>query len=176
MEIELVKCGDLKPGPWRSTYILKPDLKSLAASITRFGWTQPIVVRRETLEIIDGHERVGLFGSQSGKVVPAFMFEGDSVDSALLHLQLNRSRGMIVSKHLSRTVKTIIRSRKYTESHLLVDLAMSQDELDLLLDGTLLKQRNVASHNYSRAWVPIEAESGKYDDVVFERPPNGDQE
>lgn len=176
MELVMVKCGDLKAGPWRSTYILRPDLKSLAASISRFGWTQPIVVRKETMEIIDGHERIALLGAQSSKMVPAFMFDGDSVDSALLHLQLNRSRGMVISKHLSRTVKTILRSRKYSESHLLTDLAMSQDELDLLIDGTLLKQRNVGSHNYSRAWVPIEAESGKYDEVVFERPPNGDQE
>ena len=175
MEIRMVKCSDLKTGPWRSTYILKPDLKSLAASISRFGWTQPIVVRRDTMEIIDGHERVSLFAFSSNKEVPAFMFDGDAVDSAFLHLQLNRSRGLVKAKDLSRTVKTILRSRKYEERHIMADLAISQDEMDLLIDGTLLKQRNVAAHNYSRAWVPIEAPAGAHEEPVFERPPNADQ-
>ena len=64
--------------------------------------------------------------------------------------------------------------------------AMKFDELELMLDGSIIKRRKVADHNYSRAWVPIEAPPGSTDselarkhqvaeEIVIEKPPNPDR-
>lgn len=176
MKLHTVTSTDLKPGPWKTTFMLKTELKALAVSLNMFGWAQPLVVKADTMEIIDGHERWALTQKTPlGREIPTLMYTGDNADSALLHIHLNRDRGATQANLLGRKLKAILRSRKYDEQHLMKQFAMSADELDVLLDGTLLRQRNVAQHNYSRAWVPIEAPAGTYDNVNFETPPNNDQ-
>jgi len=55
-------------------------------------------------------------------------------------------------------------------------LAMSSDEVDIMMDGTLIKSRKIAEHKYSRAWVPVEAPaSATESSAVIERPPNPDR-
>jgi hypothetical protein len=51
---------------------------------------------------------------------------------------------------------------------------MSMIEVDMLLDGSLIKMRKVSEHKYSKAWVPIEAPSGSVESIELERPPNAD--
>lgn len=177
MRLEYLSASDLKPGPWKVTYILRPDLKSLASSLSMFGWTQPIVVKDSTLEIIDGHERVALAQNNAlGSAIPCVIVEADNIDCSLMHVHLNRSRGGVRAKGLSHLIRKILRSHKYTESGIITQFALSRDEMDVLIDGTLLKQRKVAEHSYSRAWVPVEAPSGTYSDISFEHPPTSDQE
>ena len=53
---------------------------------------------------------------------------------------------------------------------------MRHDEFHLMLDGSLLKHRKVSEHNYSRAWVPVEADPKATElQVAIERPPNADR-
>jgi hypothetical protein len=176
MNIETYSTDELQPGPWKATFLLKTDLKALAASMQMFGWTQPLVVRRDTLEIIDGHERWNLTrNTPLGKTIPVVLQDLDTIDSTLLHIHLNRDRGQLQARPLGRLLNKIIVSRKYTEQQLRKQFAMTTDEIDVLLNGTLLRQRNVAEHKYSRAWVPIEAAAGSHTDITFEAPPNRDQ-
>ena len=176
MKIETYSTNELQPGPWKATFLLKTDLKALAASLQMFGWVQPIVARKQTLEIIDGHERWNLTRDTAlGKQIPVYLHDTDTVDSTLLHIHLNRDRGQLQARHLGRLLNKVLISRKYNEQHLLKQFAMTTDELDVLLDGTLLRQRNIAEHKYSRAWVPIEAPAGGHTDITFETPPNNDQ-
>jgi ParB-like chromosome segregation protein Spo0J len=176
MKLHTCSAENLKPGPWKTTFMLKTDLKALAVSLNMFGWAQPLVVKHDTLEIIDGHERWQLTRKTPlGKEIPVLMYAGDTADSALLHIHLNRDRGAIQASQLGRKLKIILRSRKYDEQHLMKQFAMTADELDVLLEGTLLRKRNIAEHNYSRAWVPIEAPAGTHETVNFETPPNNDQ-
>lgn len=176
MKLHTVSSDDLNPGPWKTTFILKTDLKALAVSLNMFGWAQPLVIKADTMEIIDGHERWQLTKKTPlGKQIPALLYAGDTADSALLHIHLNRDRGAIQARQLGRKLKAILRSRKYDENHIMKQFAMTTDELDILLEGTLLRQRNIAEHTYSKAWVPIEAPAGTHTEVTFETPPNNDQ-
>ena len=54
---------------------------------------------------------------------------------------------------------------------------MKFDELELMMNPTIIKQRKIPDHNYSRAWVPVEAPPGTVDKmpVVTEAPPNPDR-
>lgn len=104
----------------------------------------------------------------------------------MLHIQLNRGRGALVAHKLSKLVKTLDRVMKLSPKQFNEYFAMKFDELELMLDGSIIKYRKVAEHNYSRAWVPVEAPSGSTDselaqrrkvseEIVIEKPPNSDR-
>lgn len=180
MEISFIPVDDLKKGSWHSNQILKPDLKSLARSIADFGFISPLTVMKKDNSIIDGYHRWMIVKEskelrKSIAEIPCILMDCDSLDAAMTHLRLNRSRGSLVAHRVSEVVKTLTRSKKYTENDFKQLLSMSEDELDVLLDGTIIKRVNISEHKYSRAWVPIEAPKGAVDNFTAEKPPNKDR-
>lgn len=182
MNITYMSVNDLREAPWRATHVLKPDMHVLAESLVDYGWLSPIIVREKTFEIIDGYHR--WFLSQTDKalrkrdkgIIPVQIVKCGEVEAMLMHLRLNRGRGEVLAKHMSHIIKDALRSRKYKEDDLVRMLRMSTDELDLMIDGTLIKTKKVAEHKYSKAWVPVEAPANIKDQVGFiERPPNADR-
>lgn len=161
--------------------MLKPDMDLLRLSMIDFGWLQPIVVRSEDSSIIDGFHRwvvaqEDLFVKAHGKDVPCVIVSCDLVDAMIMHIRLNRARGSIFAKPFSSLLKKIVLSDKYSDEELCKLLQMSDDEMDLMLSGGLLKHRNIPNHTYSRAWVPVEAPSSDtIENIVIERPPNEDR-
>ena len=170
----------LNDAAWRTTYTLSPDLAVLARSIHKHGILSPILVRNDGFTIIDGHERVALVkGNQDirdavGSTVPVTLVNCSEQDAMILHVQMNRGRGSVVSKRLSSLVRRLYVSGSMAEGDICSALNMTIDELELLLDGTIIKHRAIKDHLYSRAWVPIES-SAKIDEPVFEAPPNNDR-
>jgi len=72
---------------------------------------------------------------------------------------------------LSRVIRTLL---KVMDDREIMDaLNMSEDEFDILEDGSLLKKRKIKQHNYNKAWVPIESSSSE--DFHIERPPTPDK-
>lgn len=182
MNINYVSVNDLKEAPWRATHVLKPDMHVLAESLIDYGWIAPIIVNQKTSEIIDGYHR--WFLSQTDKtlrkrdkgIIPVQFVKCGEVEAMLMHLRLNRGRGEVLAKHMSHIVKDALRSRKYKEDDLVRMLRMSTDELDLMIDGTLIKTKKVAEHKYSKAWVPVEAPANIKEQVGFiERPSTPDR-
>ena len=187
MEIEQVECGSLNIPDWHATYILKPDLSVLAKSISEYGILSPLVVQREGMNVIDGGHRLRLVSAgDPGSTVPVTWVDCDTTGAMMLHIQLNRGRGALVAHKLSKLVKTLDRVMKLSPKQFNEQFAMKFDELELMLDGSIIKHRKVAEHNYSRAWVPVEAPPGSTDselaqrrkvaeEIVSEKPSNSDR-
>lgn len=175
----LVDVDELQASEWRSTYIVKPDLRLLATSLSRYGWLHPIVAfGSEGLRIVDGHERVALASANrnllvDARFVPTVVLPNISeIEAMVMHVTLNRARGEILNARLSRLVRTIISSGVYDANSLMSTLGMTAEEFQVLIDGSLIKMRKVSDHTYSRAWVPIEAKQDERPKI--ERPPNAD--
>ena len=180
MKIENISIDELKKGEWHSNHILKPDLKVLAKSIADFGFIAPLVVMKRDMSVIDGYHRWMIVKenkklSELFPVIPCVVVNCDSLEATMMHLRINRAKGSLVAHRVSDLVKKLVRSKKYTEDDLSQLLSMSDDELDVLLDGTIVKRINIAEHKYSRAWVPIEAPKDAVETFVPERPPNPDR-
>ena len=94
--------------------------------------------------------------------------KANKVEAMLLHIDLNRYRGVVVAKFLSRLIRRIYQSGKYSDNKLRKKLGMTQNEFEVLLEGSLVKMRKIKQHTYSPAWVPIESASGE--DIHIERP------
>jgi len=166
--MDYCKTSDLRPAKWSSaSYIVAPDYKRLSESIRDRGMLHPIVVQKDGT-IIDGYHRWTIANEQNMKKVPVNVVKCDDVEAMLLHIELNRYRGMIIAKYLSRLMQAVMQSKRFTEEELRKRLAMSYDEFDILLDGSLIKMRKIKQHSYSPAWVPIESKTGE--DIHIEKP------
>jgi len=178
-ETKLIEIDSLTPSPWRSTYIVKQDLRLLAASLKRYGWLSPIVAYgKEQVKIVDGHERVAISSANrellvDGIFVPVVLLSNLSdVEAMIMHVTLNRAKGEILNARLSKLIRTIVNSGSYDANSLMQTLGMTSEEFQVLIDGSLMKMRKVSEHTYSRAWVPIEAKQDERPKI--ERPPNAD--
>lgn len=181
MKIDYTPFNSIKPAEWRTNYVLKPDMELLRLSMNESGWLQPILVRAADMSIIDGTHRWVIAGEKHfqrrhGSEIPVMFFDVDEIDAMVMHVRMNRARGEIFAKPFSKLLKKIVLSDKYSAEELEDVLIMSPDEVDLMLAGGLLKQRKIPNHEYSRAWVPVEAPSAdKLNAVSIERPPNPDR-
>jgi len=165
---DVIKASKLKPAKWvSSSYVVSPDYRRLTNSIISYGILSPIVCQPNGT-IIDGYHRWTVANEQKIKTVPVMVVDIDDIDAMLLHIDLNRSRGVVIAKFLSRMLKKVIASGKYEYDDLRRKLEMTSDEFDVLADGSLVKMRKIKQHSYSPAWVPIESASGE--DIRIERP------
>lgn len=182
MKIEFVDIEKLVKPEWHATYIVRPDLLVLSTSLFQHGFLAPIVVQKNTNIIIDGCQRWMLskeiveLNKKNNNLVPVVFVDCDSLEAMMMHLQLNRGRGNLLAHKVSSIVRDLFNSGKYTEKDFDRLLTMKHDELDVLFDGTIIKQKKISEHKYSRAWVPVEAPAGTVNAVpVIERPPNKDR-
>lgn len=176
-----VDAANLTLAPWRTTYVIKTDLQVLARSMEDYGWLQPLVVQASTGVIIDGNYRWEIAShlpklmKATNSQVPAILVDCDDIEAMVIHARMNRGRGGVLAKRLSRIVQQVLRSKKYGEADIKRMLAMHNDEMDMMVDGTLLKDKKISEHKYSNAWVPIEAPASTKDQaMIIERPPNAD--
>lgn len=183
INIENVEPSSLVIPEWRATYTLRPEMLVISASLSQFGFIQPIHVRESTGEIIDGSERFLLATNipqilrKSGGKIPVVMHDVDSIDAMMMHLRLNRGHSQVLAQKTSDIVRAVKRSGRYGVSDFEDMLCMRSEELSIMLDGSLLKTRKLKEHNYARAWIPIEAPPGSVEQESFsiERPPNPDR-
>ena len=182
MNITYVPISSIRPADWRTTHILKPDLKLLVKSMVEYGWLSPIIVRKSDSKIIDGFHRWMIadqdaeFRGKYGDLVPVLFVDVDLIDAMMMHIRLNRSRGQIMAKYLSLVVRDILVSKKYDTKDLRSALIMTDEELAVLIDGSLIKHRNIKEHKYSKAWIPVEISTSEpAAPVAIERPPNADR-
>jgi len=183
IKIEYVEPSQLSVPEWKATYTLRPEMLVISASLSQFGFIQPIHARLATGEIIDGSERYLLatnipqiLAMSEGKI-PVVYHDVDKMDAMMMHLRLNRGHSHVLAPKTSDIIRTLRRSGKYGISDFEDMLCMRSEELSLMLDGSLYKVRKIKEHNYARAWIPIEAPPGSLESstVSIERPPNPDR-
>lgn len=110
--VEYVESGVLKASGYNPRKIEMAELEKLATNIARFGFVESVTARKETQEIIGGHQRVAALGLlMSGKFqpkdeegeplpytpvekIPVVYVEGlTDAQAKLLNLSLNRIHG-----------------------------------------------------------------------------------
>lgn len=165
--MKLVKTDTLSPPKWKSScYVVSPDYKRLEKSIVSFGMLSPIVIQKNNT-IVDGFHRWKIANENGISKVPVVVVDVDDIEAMLLHIDLNRYRGIVVAKYLSNMIRRVLQSQRYTHKELRRKLGMTLQEFDVLAEGSLIKMRKIKQHTYSPAWVPIESHTGE--DVNVER-------
>lgn len=94
LEIEYIKINELKPFTGNPRKIDDDEMKKLRRSIKEYGFVDPIIVRKETNQIIGGHQRVEAAKLEKLNKVPVVYLEGLSNEKAiLLNIALNKISG-----------------------------------------------------------------------------------
>lgn len=177
---EYVLPENVKPPEWQATYILSPDMRLLHRSLLDYGWLHPIIVRKADMSIIDGTARWMIASEHSdvlvGGKLPIAVVDCDVANAIIMHIRLNRARGNILAKRLSGALVRLVEEGFTDELHLCKLFGMSIDEYDALSEPRLIKSKKLVSHEYSRAWIPVEVSADKMSsEMKFERPPTPDQ-
>lgn len=140
--------------------VFPPEMALLKRSILEDGWTQPIVVNAETLEIIDGFHRWTLgsrdpdvMAASDGKVPVVFVTPVDEASQRMSTVRHNRARG----KHGITAMSDIIRELKdrgLGDKEIRERLGMEQEEIDRLYDFRKSTKR-VGQESFGKGWVPV---------------------
>lgn len=176
MKVRYVETENVRPAPWKATYIFRPDLKTLQKNIESVGVLYPALVRDEDSTIIDGHARwlVAQNDKELKKKFPVLYVDCTEAEAMILHVQINRARGQIIAKDLSDLINLLIDDGEFDEEEIRLAFDMSIDEFEVLVDGSLVKRKNLKEHKYNKSWVPVESKSDPAP-IVVERPKTPDR-
>lgn len=93
INVEYLPLDKLRPDPFNPRTISQEQLRALERSIEEFGFVDPIIVRRQDLTVIGGHQRLAAARRLGLNEVPVVQLELSPDQARLLNLGLNRIRG-----------------------------------------------------------------------------------
>lgn len=109
-------------------------IDEVAKSIRRFGWGSPIVANKRDGEIIAGHTRFAAASKLKLDKVPVRWLDLDPADAHALALADNKVGE--VATWDDAVLRQVLAELKEADESLLADTGFSDDELDLLINGT----------------------------------------
>ena len=93
MEIKTIKINDLKPAPYNPRKSSVTQDENLKKSLEKFGLVEPIVVNKQTGNIVGGHFRVRELKKMGVKEVDCAMVDLSIEDERELNIRLNANLG-----------------------------------------------------------------------------------
>lgn len=156
-----IPARELKPNSYNPNVVFNTELNLLEESILRNGWVQPIVINPNKI-IIDGFHRYSLsmisqkLQSKYAEEVPCVIVDISDAEAMMMTVRMNRAKGKHAAIRMSDIVQTLIDEHGLTPEDLISGMGMTDSEVALLYDGTLLKHVDWQSKKYSKAWIPVE--------------------
>lgn len=96
MKIEVVKIDELNKAKYNPRVELKKDdraYKQIKASIDEFGYVSPIIVNKNNMTIISGHQRVNILLDLGYKEIECVFVNVDERTEKKMNLALNNNNG-----------------------------------------------------------------------------------
>lgn len=108
LDIVYVPIEDIKPNQYNPNRQSEHDFKLLCKSIEEDGFTRPIVVRKGTLEIVDGEHRWRACKALGHKEIGAVLVEMTDAQARIATLKYNRIHGSEDANLAASVLKEII--------------------------------------------------------------------
>ena len=154
IERDLIRANDYNPNR-----VPRVELRLLKISILQDGWTQPIVVHRESMVIIDGEHRWTVAADPevaklTGGRVPVVFVEGDRARRMMSTIRHNRARGEHAVLPMAEIVKALLQGGTTREDVMFL-LQMEGEEVERLAERAGLPEVvSRASRGFNKGWVP----------------------
>jgi hypothetical protein len=151
----------LDANDYNPNVVFTPELRLLERSILTTGWVQPLLINPDSI-IIDGFHRWRLsldsevLRKQYKGLVPCCIIKVDRPHAMLLTIRMNRAKGAHVAVRMSDVVRRLLNEYHMDPAEIAGEIGATLDEIELLSQENIFKNKNLASYKYSRAWTPRE--------------------
>lgn len=152
LKVEYVDIKSIKPNTYNPNRQDEETLELLKKSMQEDGFTQPIVARRTTREIVDGEHRWRAAQALGMTQVPVAFVDMTDEQMRIATLRHNRARGsedIDLSTALLRDLQ-----RLGAIEHAQDSLMISDDEMNELLAADAIDATSLAGDDYSESWIP----------------------
>lgn len=129
LQVEYVDIASLKNADWNPRYMPQEEMQALIRSIREYGCIQPLIVLKNTNEVIGGNQRLAAAREIGLQQVPVIYVDLPPEKAKALNIALNRISGTFDLPALARLLQEIAE----TDASLLDLTGMSHDELETLL-------------------------------------------
>ena len=156
-----LKAHDLKANHYNPNVVLNSELRLLERSILQTGWIQPILVNTNGV-IIDGFHRWSLsklseeLQSRYKGKVPCAVLDIPDWKAMVLTVRINRAKGTHIAFKMSGLVRELVNTHKIPPEQVVIELGATDEEVNLLLQENVFKQKDIQNWKYSKAWKPVE--------------------
>ena len=151
LTVEYVPTDSINPNSYNPNRQDKDDFALLLRSIREDGFTQPVVVHKETRTIVDGEHRWRAARELGMAELPVVFVDMDAEQMRLSTLRHNRARGsedVDLTAALYRDLRELGALDQARDA-----LGLSAQELEALLDDTPAPEA-LAGTEFGQAWVP----------------------
>ena len=149
--IEYIDTKAIQPNPYNPNRMSEKDFELLCRSMREDGFTQPIIVLRDTKEIVDGEHRWRAADHLGMPQVPVVLVDMTPEQMRIATLRHNRARGsedLILSADVLRDLEKLGALDWAADS-----LMLSDTEIEKLLEDIPAPDA-LAGQEYTNAWAP----------------------
>lgn len=154
-KLEMVDPQSIKPNSYNPNRQEEEDFELLLRSMKEDGFTVPILVHRESREIVDGEHRWHASQALGYTQIPVIFVDYTREQMKIATLRHNRARGHEEMDLTAKILKDLHDSGNMDWAQ--TSLMISDDELNMLLaeaNSHASAAAELASSNFSEAWVP----------------------
>jgi len=151
LTIEYVDIESIQPNEYNPNRMSEKDFELLLRSMREDGFTQPVIVQRETRKIVDGEHRWRAAAHLGMKTLPVVLVNMTPEQMRIATLRHNRARG---AEDLQLSAEVLRDLEKLGALEWAADsLMLSSEEIDKLLADVPAPDA-LAGEEYSAAWSP----------------------
>lgn len=178
MKYEDIAISQLNPAPYNPRTVNKKEFEGLKASLTKFGFVDPVIANKRNNNIVGGHMRVQAWQQLGNNTVPVIWVDLDDHDERKLNVVLNSQ--LISGSFDELKLAELLETFKYDDDYGALRLAElepadgsegkgSLSERFLMPPFSVLNTQSAAWQERKRHWLSlgIQAELGRGDDLTF---------
>ena len=151
LEVEYLPIGDIRPNSYNPNRQNEHDFKLLVRSIREDGFTQPVIVQRDTKVIVDGEHRWRAMQEVGHDKIPVVLVDMTPEQMMVATLRHNRARG---SEEIDLTAQVLRDLQRLGALDAAQESLMLDDaEINRLIQD-LPAPEALAGDEFANAWVP----------------------
>lgn len=161
-KIEWLPYSQLDSNDYNPNVVFNTELKLLELSVLSSGWVQPILVRARSFKIIDGFHRWMLtkeskaLNQKYGGLCPCAVLDVTDAQAMLMTIRMNRAKGTHVALRMAEIMRRLVENCGMTIEQIAPEIGASVDEVRILYQDDIFKERKLTEYRYSKAWIPAE--------------------
>ena len=156
LNIQYIDPKEVKPNSYNPNRQSDRDFELLLKSMKEDGFTQPVIVQKSTMEIVDGEHRWRASQALGYKQIPVVLVDMTDEQRRVSTLRHNRARG---SEDIQLTAEVMRDLEKLGALDWAKDTLMLSDvEVDRLLED-IPAPESLKNEEFSTAWTPVDADT-----------------